>query len=422
MTVRLGSGAGRAGGAGAVGADVVELDDGTTAAGHVTLLAVGRTFPLDGLGFESVGLSPRELPRDGRLRIGDGLWLIGDPAGPELHTHQAHYQGELAVRMARGEPIAPDYRALPRATYTEPELASVGLTLEGAQAAGLDAFELVADFPTSIKGYSVEADFGHVTLVFDRASRELVGAAMAVPDASAAIHECVLAIKAHVPIDVLAETIHAFPSTSRILNGLFADARRAVRVDGTSARYSWLAARDRRPRRDGALSLGASASPRPADRAPTSSLRRRPIAHHDLVAGATPTTAGRRSRRRQPRRHLAGDLRTPRRPAIKQGETLLTPFGGAQALTSRPSRRTRRARAGLPPSQPGWIATHRALHADAPRVRSAIDDLPRRPPSEQFAKDFLFADYDALQQPRSGASGSRRCGRRDRLPACAAEP
>jgi pyruvate/2-oxoglutarate dehydrogenase complex dihydrolipoamide dehydrogenase (E3) component len=67
-----------------------------------------------------------------------------------------------------------------------------------------------------------------VTLVFDRASRELVGAAIAAPDASAAIHECVLAIKARIPLDVLAETIHAFPSTSRILNGLFADARREL--------------------------------------------------------------------------------------------------------------------------------------------------------------------------------------------------
>ncbi len=56
---------------------------------------------------------------------------------------------------------------------------------------------------------------------------------MACPDASAAIHECVLAIKARVPVDVLAETIHAFPSTSRILNGLFADARREL--DGAPA-------------------------------------------------------------------------------------------------------------------------------------------------------------------------------------------
>ncbi len=229
VTVRLGVRAHRArAAAGADGADVIELDDGSSAEGHAVLLAVGRSFPLGGLGLESVGLSARDLPRDGRLRIGDGLWLVGDPAGPELHTHQGHYQGELAVRMARGEPIVPDYRALPRATYTDPELASVGLTLDQALDAGLDAFELVADFATSTKGYSVEAEFGHVTIVVDRKARELVGAAMAVTDASAAIHECVLAIKARVPIDVLAETIHAFPSTSRILNGLFADARREL--------------------------------------------------------------------------------------------------------------------------------------------------------------------------------------------------
>ncbi|HEX5149062.1 MAG TPA: NAD(P)/FAD-dependent oxidoreductase [Candidatus Limnocylindrales bacterium] len=229
-TVRLGVRALRAHAAkGSRGADVIELDDGSTAEGHVTLLAVGRIFPLDGLGLESVGLSPRDLPRDGRLRIGEGIWLVGDPAGPELHTHQGHYQGELAVRMALGEPVTPDYRALPRATYTDPELASVGLTLEQALAARHDAFELVADFATSTKGFSVEAEFGHVTIVVDRATRELVGAAMAVPDASAAIHECVLAIKARVPVDVLAETIHAFPSTSRILNGLFADAAREPR-------------------------------------------------------------------------------------------------------------------------------------------------------------------------------------------------
>ena len=103
------------------------------------------------------------------------------------------------------------------------------MTLDQALAAGLDAFEAVADFATTAKGYSVEADGGHVTIVIDRATRQLVGAAMAVPDASAAIHECVLAIKARVPIDVLADTIHAFPSTSRILNGLFAEAAVAGR-------------------------------------------------------------------------------------------------------------------------------------------------------------------------------------------------
>ena len=137
-------------GAGTDGAHVIELDDGSTAEGHVVLLAVGRDFPVHDLGLEHYDVAtrgPDAYPRDGRLRIADGLWIIGDPAGPELHTHQGHYQGELAVRMALGEAVAPDYRALPRATYMDPEAASVGLSLEQAREAGLDAFECVV--PTS---------------------------------------------------------------------------------------------------------------------------------------------------------------------------------------------------------------------------------------------------------------------------------
>ena len=232
VVVRTGVRAQRAeAGTGTDGAHRVTLDDGSTAEGHVILLAAGREFPLDDLGLEHHGIDVSgrtSFPRDGRLRIAPGLYVIGDPAGPELHTHQAHYQGELAARMACGQTVAPDYRALPRATYPDPEAAFVGLSLEQATAAGIDAFELVADFPKTAKGYSVEAATGHVTIVVDRATRELVGAAMATPDASAAIHECVLAIRAHVPVEVLADTIHAFPSTSRILNGLFADAAKQL--------------------------------------------------------------------------------------------------------------------------------------------------------------------------------------------------
>ena len=232
VDVRLGVRAIRAeAGAGPDGADVIHLDNGSTAYGHAILLAVGRAFPLEPLGLDTVGIDIKDrdaVPHDGRLRIQDGLFLSGDPGGPELHTHQAHYQGQVAVRMALGDQVSPDYRALPRATYTDPELASVGVTLDDALAAGLDAFECVADFPKTAKGYSVEATFGHVTIVIDRSTRELIGAAMATPDASAAIHECVVAIKAHVKVDVLADTIHAFPSTSRIFNGLFDEAWREL--------------------------------------------------------------------------------------------------------------------------------------------------------------------------------------------------
>ncbi len=214
-------------GEGTDNAHVIDLDDGTTVEGHAILLAVGRDFPVADLGLEHYGVSATgsdAYRRDGALRLADGLWIAGDPAGPELHTHQGHYQGEMLVRMALGETVTPDYRALPRATYTDPEAGSVGLTLDQATAAGVDAFECVAAYPTSPKGYSVEAKTGHVTIVVDRATRRLVGAAMACPDASAAIHECVLAIRARVPMEVLADTIHAFPSTPRVLNGLFAEA------------------------------------------------------------------------------------------------------------------------------------------------------------------------------------------------------
>jgi dihydrolipoamide dehydrogenase len=218
-------------GAGADGAHVIELSDGSIAEGHAILMAVGRDFPIDDLGLECYGVDTSgrtPFPRDGRLRLAEGLWVIGDPAGPELHTHQAHYQGEVAVRMALGDAVQPDYRALPRASYTDPEAAFVGVSVEQAQADGIDAVEFFADFATSARGYGVQARRGHVTIVVDRGARTLIGAAMACPDASAAIHECVLAIKARTPIEVLADTIHAFPSTSRILNGLFADARRAL--------------------------------------------------------------------------------------------------------------------------------------------------------------------------------------------------
>ncbi|MGH2474080.1 MAG: dihydrolipoyl dehydrogenase family protein [Candidatus Limnocylindrales bacterium] len=226
--------------AGDDGAHVVELDDGSSAEGHVVMAAIGREVPLEDLGLEQYGLDVSgrtpPYPRDGRLRIADGLWAVGDAAGPELHTHQGHYQGEVAVRMALGEDVAPDYRALPRATYTDPEAAFVGLTVEGAREAGADAFELVADFAKSSRGYGIEATLGHVTIVVDRWSRQLVGAAVACPDASAAIHECVLAIKARVPVETLAATIHAFPSTSRIFNGLFADALRELERPGSVAK------------------------------------------------------------------------------------------------------------------------------------------------------------------------------------------
>jgi pyruvate/2-oxoglutarate dehydrogenase complex dihydrolipoamide dehydrogenase (E3) component len=211
------------------GAHVIDLSDGTSVEGHEVLLAVGRTLPLAGLGLETLGLDVARgtLAVGPDLRIAEDVFVAGDPAGPEMHTHVAHYQGELAVRIALGDDVRPDYSAIPRAVYTDPEVAGVGLSLEEALAAGHDAFEEIADLATTAKGYVAEAS-GHLTIVVDRRSRTLLGAFIAGPAASEVIHEAVLAIKTKTTLDVLADTIHAFPTTARVMGGLFAQAARTL--------------------------------------------------------------------------------------------------------------------------------------------------------------------------------------------------
>ena len=211
--------------AGTDGAHIVDLSDGSSVEGHQIMLATGRRLPLADLGLESVGVhaDDGDLPVGPDLRITEGIFVAGDVAGPEMHTHVAHYQGEMAVRIALGDDVRPDYRAIPRAVYTDPEVAGVGLSLEQATAEGYDAFEKTADLASSAKGYVSEAA-GHVTIVVDRSSRTLLGAFIAGPAASEAIHEAVLAIKTRTPLDVLADTIHAFPTTARVMGGLFTQA------------------------------------------------------------------------------------------------------------------------------------------------------------------------------------------------------
>ena len=229
VTLRLGARATRVrAGEGADGAHVVELGDAAPAEGHEILLAVGRDFPLDGLGLETVGVTPKDgrLEPDERLRVAEGVYLAGDIAGPELHTHLGHYTGEAAARIALGDSeYRPFLDAIPRATYTDPEVASVGLQLDQARERGIDAAEYTTDIGTSARGYTIEAG-GHCTIVVDRRERLLVGAFMAGPAVSEAIHECVLAIRARIPISILADTIHAFPTVARVLGTAFIDADR----------------------------------------------------------------------------------------------------------------------------------------------------------------------------------------------------
>lgn len=228
VTVRTGVRAERVDpGAGAEGAHRIALSDGSSVEGHSVLVSIGRAVPFEDLGLETVGLVPDgRAPRpDEQLRLAPHLYVVGDPAGPELHTHLAHYQGEMAVRIARGEDVTPDHRAIPRALYTEPEVASVGLLLEQALEQGYDAFEATADLANTARGVTAEVE-GHITIVVDRGSRTLLGTFIGGPGASELIHEAVLAVKLQVPLAQLADTIHAFPTAARAMGNLFVQVHR----------------------------------------------------------------------------------------------------------------------------------------------------------------------------------------------------
>jgi dihydrolipoamide dehydrogenase len=219
--------------AGRGGEHVVELADGSTVEAAVIELNVGRTAApaLSSLGLDAVGIAYDGgdfLKVDDTLRAADHVYAVGDCIGHEISTHLGHYEGEIAVKIALGDGIRADFSATPRAVYTDPETAGVGLLLDQARERGIDAYEETADLGTSAKGYVSESE-GHVSVVIDRTNKVVVGAFIGGPAASEAIHEAVLAIKQRTPISVLADTIHAFPTVSRVMGGIFAKADLALR-------------------------------------------------------------------------------------------------------------------------------------------------------------------------------------------------
>jgi len=220
--------------AGPGGEHVVELSDGQTVSGEIIQLSVGRTAAkaLGELGLDTIGVAydgADQLKVDDHLRVADHVYAVGDPIGHELSTHLGHYEGEMAVRIALGDKVSLDFDATPRVVYTDPEAAAVGLRLDQALDRGFDAFEEMTGFPKSTKGYVVEADMGYLSIVVDRKRHVLLGAFIAGQGAGEAIHAAVLPLKLGTPIETLAQTIHAFPTTARVLSGLFSAAELKLR-------------------------------------------------------------------------------------------------------------------------------------------------------------------------------------------------
>jgi pyruvate/2-oxoglutarate dehydrogenase complex dihydrolipoamide dehydrogenase (E3) component len=173
---------------------------------------------------------------DDRMRIAEQVFVAGDCAGGPQFTHVADYEGRIAARAAAGQPVRADLATIPSVAFTDPESAAVGVSVRDARERGLDAFEVSVDFSTTARGFSIEprrpgkdpileGSPGHITVVVDGDRRVLVGAFAACPGAGELIHEPALAIKHRVPVDVLADTIHAFPTAARAFGNLMAEAK-----------------------------------------------------------------------------------------------------------------------------------------------------------------------------------------------------
>jgi pyruvate/2-oxoglutarate dehydrogenase complex dihydrolipoamide dehydrogenase (E3) component len=193
------------------GADyVLELDDGSELRGDRLLVATGRRPRVEGIGLESVGLSPnpRGIEVDARMSAGPGLWAIGDVTGIWPLTHMGKYQGRIAAANILGTPREADYSAVPRVVFTDPEAASVG----EADGAVTTTLPLSGVPRTSAYTRAYDTRPGYLTLVSD--GERLTGAHAVGPNAGEWLQQATVAIRARLPLSVVEDVIQPFPTFS----------------------------------------------------------------------------------------------------------------------------------------------------------------------------------------------------------------
>ncbi|MFC8300708.1 dihydrolipoyl dehydrogenase family protein [Micromonospora orduensis] len=213
----------------------VATADGDRVEADEVLVAIGRTPNTRDIGLETVGLAPGAwLAVDDTLRVvGGGEWLYaaGDVNRRALLTHQGKYQaralGDVIVARATGEKVedgrwgrhaaTADERAVPQVVFTDPEIASVGLTAAAAEAAGLRI--RVVDYDLgAVAGSSLHADGykGHARMIVDEDRKVVVGCTLAGPDVAELIHAATIAIVGEVPLDRLWHAVPAYPTVSEV--------------------------------------------------------------------------------------------------------------------------------------------------------------------------------------------------------------
>ena len=210
---------------------VLEIDDGRELRGERLLVATGRRPRVRGLGLETVGVEPdaHGIAVDAHLRAGENLWAIGDVNGLWPLTHVGKYEGEVVAANILGDPRKANYEAVPRVVYTDPQAAAVG-AVAGRFSAMVPVSE-VAKTATYTRAYA-EGN-GFLTLLSD--GERLTGAYALGPEAGEWLQQATLAIRARIPLEVLADTIQPFPTFSeiyvaalKVLRGEIATASKAL--------------------------------------------------------------------------------------------------------------------------------------------------------------------------------------------------
>ena len=205
----------------------LELDDGSELRGDRLLVATGRRPRTAGLGLEEAGVALGEhgnVEVDARMAAGDGLWAVGDVTGVWPLTYVGKYQGRVAAANILGTPAEASYDAVPRVVFTDPQAASVG-TAEGEHVVTVPLAE-VPRTSTYTRAYDQKPGF--MTLVSD--GQVLTGAHALGPEAGEWLQQATLAIRARVPLAVLADTIQPFPTFSEAFLHAFLELGAAVRA------------------------------------------------------------------------------------------------------------------------------------------------------------------------------------------------
>jgi dihydrolipoamide dehydrogenase len=210
---------------------ILELEGGQELRGDRILVATGRRPRVKGIGLDTVGVEENAhgVPVDAHLRAADGLWAIGDVNGLWPLTHVGKYQGEVVADNILGTPREANYEAVPRVVYTDPQAGAVGAST-GTYSATVPITE-IAKIATYTRAYA--DDKGFITLLSD--GEGLVGAYALGPEAGEWLQQATLAIRSHLPLDVLADTIQPFPTFSEIYVAALKLLRQQVATGSTSA-------------------------------------------------------------------------------------------------------------------------------------------------------------------------------------------